>query len=288
MNLFTHVRQIPALQMHLWASCYKRSGFRNASVSVIGLPTGRMLPVIRELISEAKDIPFSDKGGARALMQKEGYGSYLMNFGTLTEQSTEEWMKMCRNHFSDSGKTLLRQPGREFTLVGGENETWYLKPVSYNKHKVEDINHPTSKWTIRNEFSEQPLRLRIEPLMSVKPFNDPSGIVIADFDHPESFTREGNADGVEGDLTAAREKFPGTGGTGRFSASVSGVPARKGLWPRMEKKFEPGLNLSNISYRVGKKQLFFDSVNEKVMNQEEANILSEGHYRPKYEIPEII
>ncbi|HNR42451.1 MAG TPA: Gfo/Idh/MocA family oxidoreductase [Bacteroidales bacterium] len=48
------------------------------------------------------------------------------------------------------------------------------------------------------------------------------------------------------------------------------------------------VHLANISYRLGKKQLFFDSVNEKVMNEEEANIISEGHYRPKYEIPEIV
>jgi hypothetical protein len=97
MNLYTHVRQIPALQTHLWASCYKRFGFSDAAVSLIGLPTGKMLPTIREVISRAKDIPFSDKGGAWALMQQEGYGSYLMNFGTLTEESTEEWVRMCKN-----------------------------------------------------------------------------------------------------------------------------------------------------------------------------------------------
>ena len=37
----------------------------------------------------------SDKGGAWALMQKEGYGSYLMNFGTLTEGTVDEWISMC-------------------------------------------------------------------------------------------------------------------------------------------------------------------------------------------------
>jgi len=41
-----------------------------------------------------------------------------------------------RNYFSDSVRALLRQPGREFTLVGADNDTWYLKPVVYSKHKV--------------------------------------------------------------------------------------------------------------------------------------------------------
>ena len=97
MNLFTHVRQIPALHNELWATCYKRFGMEGAEVTLLGLPQRQILPVIRDVMSEAKDVPFSDKGGAWALMQKEGYGSYLMNFGTLTEESVDEWIGMCRS-----------------------------------------------------------------------------------------------------------------------------------------------------------------------------------------------
>lgn len=97
MNLFTHVRHLPALQNHLWAACYKRFGFEGAEITLLGVPQKDILPVIRDVISHAKDVPFSDKGGAWALMQKEGYGSYLMNFGTLTEETVGEWIEMCRN-----------------------------------------------------------------------------------------------------------------------------------------------------------------------------------------------
>ena len=48
------------------------------------------------------------------------------------------------------------------------------------------------------------------------------------------------------------------------------------------------IHLANLSYRVGKKQLYFDSATEKVTNSEEANIISKGSYRQGYEIPEII
>lgn len=48
------------------------------------------------------------------------------------------------------------------------------------------------------------------------------------------------------------------------------------------------VHLANLSYRVGKKQLYFDSADERVSNLEEANILSKGSYREGYEIPEII
>jgi len=97
MNLFTHVRQIPALQTQLWATCYKRFGLVGAEITLFGVPQQKILPVIRDVMSHAKDVPYSDKGGAWALMQKEGYGSYLMNFGTLTEETVDEWIEMCRS-----------------------------------------------------------------------------------------------------------------------------------------------------------------------------------------------
>ncbi len=48
------------------------------------------------------------------------------------------------------------------------------------------------------------------------------------------------------------------------------------------------VHLANLSYRVGKKQLYFDSVTEKVTNSEEANQISQGSYRKGYEIPQIV
>jgi hypothetical protein len=97
MNLFTHVRQIPALQTQMWAACYKRFGMKGAEVIMIGVSQEKILPVIRDVMTHAKDIPFSDKGGAWAMMQKEGSGSYLMNFGTLTETTVGEWIRMCKS-----------------------------------------------------------------------------------------------------------------------------------------------------------------------------------------------
>jgi predicted dehydrogenase len=46
------------------------------------------------------------------------------------------------------------------------------------------------------------------------------------------------------------------------------------------------VHLANLSYRVGKKQLFFDSATESVINSEEANLITKGSYRPGFEIPD--
>ena len=48
------------------------------------------------------------------------------------------------------------------------------------------------------------------------------------------------------------------------------------------------VHLANMSYRVGKKQLYFDSATELVTNSDEANAISRGSYRPGYEIPEMV
>lgn len=97
LNLYTHVRRLPALQSHLWSSCYNRFGIKGATTAILGVPQKDILPTIRKVISKAKDIPFSDKGGAWAQGAKEGYGSYLMNFGTLTEATVDEWIETCKS-----------------------------------------------------------------------------------------------------------------------------------------------------------------------------------------------
>jgi hypothetical protein len=85
------------LQTNLWAECYKRFGLEGAEITLLGLPQPKILPVIRDVMSNAKEVPFSDEGGAWALLKEEGYGSYLMNFGTLTENTMDEWIDKCHS-----------------------------------------------------------------------------------------------------------------------------------------------------------------------------------------------
>ena len=109
-------------------------------MSLIGISTDKMLPVIREVITEAKDIPFSDKGGAWALMQKEGYGSYLMNFGTLTEESAEEWIKMCKN----LGFNQLFPASPFFTVLFSKNSNKVTS--NFDNHGIINRRSKISGW----------------------------------------------------------------------------------------------------------------------------------------------
>lgn len=97
MNLFTHVRLLPPLQKHLWARCYKKFGIVGAEITLLGLPHDKILPTVRDVMTNASGVPKSEAGGAWASISKEGYGSYLMNFGTLTEQTVDEWIETCKS-----------------------------------------------------------------------------------------------------------------------------------------------------------------------------------------------
>ncbi|HBL74772.1 MAG: hypothetical protein A2W90_15150 [Bacteroidetes bacterium GWF2_42_66] len=147
-----------------------------------------------------------------------------------------------QSYFSDSVRSLLRQPGKEFRLFQDKNGTWNFKPIAYQKHKVAGLNHPSATWKVQNEFGSQSVRLRIEPLMSVKSYDDPDGKVLADFSIQNEFTNE-TAKGVYGEIKNSTEKTVSGDAAGIFSASSSGTSPREGSWIRMEKKFEPWLNL---------------------------------------------
>ena len=47
------------------------------------------------------------------------------------------------------------------------------------------------------------------------------------------------------------------------------------------------IHLANLSYRVGKKQLYYDSESELVTNSDEANLISKGTYRQGFEVPSV-
>jgi hypothetical protein len=148
-----------------------------------------------------------------------------------------------KNYFNDTIRALLRQPGKEFTLFQEENGKWNFKPIAYHKHKVEGIDHPSSHWTVHNEFESQLVKVRIESLMSVKPYNDPANIKIADFSESGKFVNESSAVGVSGGIKNSNEKAKSGEAAGNFYAHSSGLSPREGSWIKIEKKFEPWINI---------------------------------------------
>jgi hypothetical protein len=149
-----------------------------------------------------------------------------------------------QDYFGEEVKKLLRQPGKEFTLYQEEDGEWNFKPVTYQKHKVTGLDHPSSQWTVNNDFGPQPVKLRIEPLMSVKTYNDSSNITLTDFSNPDDFVTELSAEGITGRIGISEEKTPDGETCGTFSAKNIGESPQDGSYINMEKKFTPLADLS--------------------------------------------
>ncbi len=149
-----------------------------------------------------------------------------------------------KNYFSDSVRALLRQPGKDFRLFMARDSSWNFKPVTYQKHKVEGLTHPSARWKINNEFGPQPARLRLEILMSVKPYDDPSNVMLADFSKPGEFTCEASAAGVSGKISPSSESSEAPRKGGLFSAYSGDNVKREGSWIKMVKKYEPWLDIN--------------------------------------------
>ncbi|MBN1422349.1 MAG: hypothetical protein JXP34_26475 [Planctomycetes bacterium] len=92
LTLATNVDGLPALQSRLRASCERRFGIAGAKVAIAGAPPARMLEVLKDVLTGSKDLPHSLVAGPWAKDAAANRGSYLFNFGDLTEANVDDWI----------------------------------------------------------------------------------------------------------------------------------------------------------------------------------------------------
>jgi len=167
-------------------------------------------------------------------------------------------------YFPESIKAKLRLPGAEFKLLQTSDKKWQFRSVQYTKHKVEVLDGQSNIWQVKNGFGRQPLKLRIEALMSVSPYDAADNITLADFSDPAEFSDCETAEGIVADLRSSTEKIKAGQVSGCYSAWRTGEqPAEtecsRGFsmvehgkiiygdkvpsWTKMSKKFSPVLDL---------------------------------------------
>jgi hypothetical protein len=96
LNLQTNVAELPGPNSRLRAICYRRFGFAGAKVAIIGCPTAHLRHAMQEAVGEAEDLPRSSIGGPWALDAPANRGSYLFNFGNVTEATVDKWIELCQ------------------------------------------------------------------------------------------------------------------------------------------------------------------------------------------------
>lgn len=149
------------------------------------------------------------------------------------------------HYFDDSVRAKLREPGKEFTLFKDDAGEWRFRSAKYETHKVESAAVWSSAWKTENPFTVQPVKLRIEALMSVGAYDSPDAVTLADCAKADMFGAERKAaDGLAFDLKPTVEKVKTGGASGLLTVTSDGKTPRNASWARLDRNFQPVLDLS--------------------------------------------
>ncbi len=100
LDLQTNVPEVPGPSKQLSAMAYKRFGIPGASVAVVAAPATLLREVLKDAVAAApglpkhKDASHPPIGGPWALDTPGNRGSYLFDFGSLTEATVDQWIDL--------------------------------------------------------------------------------------------------------------------------------------------------------------------------------------------------
>lgn len=270
--------------------CYSNEGCRR-----IFMPRHLGWSRVLGWIDSAHDVTFSDD---TEYMWCKGLGTdsgYSLQGVNPEMYAKEPWLQQLapviktyeslryQKYFPEPVKKKLREPGSEFTLRRAADGEWEFLPRQCARHKVEAVDGVTNVWRSKNKFGSQPVKLRIQALMSAGPYDSPDNVVLADFRTPDEFSDrnpteiilnsgktysyQAAAPGITGDITASSEQVKAGTVSGRWTATNAGSSRlayasspddtfslidhaeriyrpRRGSWMRMGKTFPEPMDLS--------------------------------------------
>lgn len=135
----------------------------------------------------------------------------------------------------------LKQEGQDFHLEIKEDGSWQFRPFDYLAHKVTGAVPESSTWKVENRYSAQPLRVRIQALYAVAPYESEKGLELVSFQTESEFSPAGQAPGVQAQLEISTEQPKAGHGSGKLSAENRGTTSR-GAWAQFTRTFDPHIN----------------------------------------------
>ena len=142
------------------------------------------------------------------------------------------------NYFSDALKQRLAEPRAEFRLSRADDGQWQFVPTDYAVHKVTALTDGSATWRVTNRFAEQPVRLRVEALYTVVPYDSPDAVVLEGFGAPAEFKVNADARDVSHSFTATSERVRAGGVSARIAAANKGE-SPEGAWAKAGRRFDP-------------------------------------------------
>jgi hypothetical protein len=149
----------------------------------------------------------------------------------LTILGWYERLRLAR-YYDESTLTRLREPGREFRLRQDTEGWWRFTPVHLAKHRISAMGNGSERWVTENPRAKQPLRLRLEALYSVAPYDDARATVLADFADPGTLNNRRHAAGVSSQVELETEDVRAGGRSLRIRARNENDTSR-GAWSQI-------------------------------------------------------
>lgn len=141
-------------------------------------------------------------------------------------------------YFTPETSAMLREPGREFRLRQTPAGEWQFRPLETAKHWLA----APGTWSVANPYAEQPLRVRIEALYAVEPYDSPQQVTISDFADLDAFDQRRHAQGVT--LAAALETADAKVGPHSLRLTARNQDTEpRAAWAQLGTHFQPYRNL---------------------------------------------
>jgi hypothetical protein len=152
------------------------------------------------------------------------------------------------NYFPPALREKLGAPGRDFSLEKAANDHWQFRPTRYDFHKVRSMDGTSNRWKVENKFRKQQLKVRIEALMSLSPYQE-GREVLAAFDSTNEFTLAQVPEGVAGSLQTVSTPVKAGTASGCLSAKSEKTNVLC-AWAMVGKTFSKPVNLLEKGFGV--------------------------------------
>jgi hypothetical protein len=147
-----------------------------------------------------------------------------------------------REHtYSEAARARLREPGSQFTLVKDAAGKPRFRRAQSRSQTVAAAEPWTLAWNITNTFAAQPVKFRVEALISAAPVTDTNSALLADLAQASAVPwKSTSAEGVTFTLTSVTNQ---SDPVCVLVATNTGKVACNAAWVRLERRFSPVLNL---------------------------------------------
>jgi hypothetical protein len=137
-----------------------------------------------------------------------------------------------QDYFPPTLRSRLRELDDEFQLERLSDGEWAFRPLQSARHKIEDCDGPSKRWSYHNRFAAQPAALRIVALPAVAPYDAEDGVTLVDFSSDKQFCDPGESITIlnSGKLYVYPSAAPGLSSAVTPAMAADGPVAACGRW----------------------------------------------------------